>query len=89
MRGKIKMSESIAVYPGSFDPITSGHLDIIERSSKIFDDLSIISKCPLVIGSKLPGYTAILSDILIFPLIPKRYTCSSVFFSSIFFKINY
>lgn len=37
MRRKIKMSESIAVYPGSFDPITSGHLDIIERSSKVFD----------------------------------------------------
>jgi len=27
----------IAVYPGSFDPVTNGHLDIIERSSKIFD----------------------------------------------------
>ena len=26
----------IAVYPGSFDPITNGHLDIIERASKIF-----------------------------------------------------
>lgn len=27
----------IAIYPGSFDPITNGHLDIIERSSKMFD----------------------------------------------------
>ena len=27
----------IAVYPGSFDPITNGHLDIIERASRIFD----------------------------------------------------
>lgn len=27
----------IAVYPGSFDPITNGHLDIIERASKVFD----------------------------------------------------
>lgn len=27
----------IAVYPGSFDPITLGHLDIIERSAKLFD----------------------------------------------------
>lgn len=27
----------IAVYPGSFDPVTNGHLDIIERSAKIFD----------------------------------------------------
>ena len=28
-----------AVYPGSFDPITFGHIDIIERSSKIVDEL--------------------------------------------------
>jgi pantetheine-phosphate adenylyltransferase len=28
---------TIAVYPGSFDPITLGHLDIIERGSKMFD----------------------------------------------------
>lgn len=28
---------NICVYPGSFDPITCGHLDIIERASKIFD----------------------------------------------------
>lgn len=30
-----------AVYPGSFDPITNGHLDIIERSSKIVDRLVV------------------------------------------------
>ncbi|MEN6357739.1 MAG: pantetheine-phosphate adenylyltransferase [Armatimonadota bacterium] len=30
-----------AVYPGSFDPVTSGHLDIIERSARIFDDLVV------------------------------------------------
>ena len=27
----------IAVYPGSFDPVTNGHVDIVERASKIFD----------------------------------------------------
>ena len=31
----------IAIYPGSFDPITNGHIDIIERSSKIFDTLIV------------------------------------------------
>lgn len=31
-----------AIYPGSFDPITSGHLDIIKRASKIFDKLIIL-----------------------------------------------
>ena len=30
-----------AVYPGSFDPITFGHLDIIERSAKMVDELVI------------------------------------------------
>lgn len=28
--------DKIAVYPGSFDPITNGHLDVIERASKVF-----------------------------------------------------
>ena len=32
---------NIAVYPGSFDPITNGHLDIIERASKIFDKVIV------------------------------------------------
>lgn len=30
-----------AIYPGSFDPVTFGHLDIIERSSKIADELIV------------------------------------------------
>lgn len=32
---------SIAVYPGTFDPVTFGHLDIIRRSSRLFDHLII------------------------------------------------
>lgn len=32
----------IAVYPGSFDPITIGHLDIIKRAAKIFDKVVIL-----------------------------------------------
>lgn len=30
-----------AIYPGSFDPVTNGHLDIIERGSKIFDEIIV------------------------------------------------
>ncbi|MFL0268231.1 pantetheine-phosphate adenylyltransferase [Candidatus Clostridium radicumherbarum] len=30
-----------AVYPGSFDPITNGHLDIIKRASEIFDEVIV------------------------------------------------
>lgn len=32
---------SIAVYPGSFDPITNGHLDIIRRCSKVYDKVVV------------------------------------------------
>ena len=31
----------IAVYPASFDPITNGHLDLIERASRLFDELVV------------------------------------------------
>lgn len=31
----------IAVYPGSFDPITNGHLDIIQRASKLYDKVIV------------------------------------------------
>ena len=35
------MSRKVAVYPGSFDPITYGHMDIINRGLKIFDEVII------------------------------------------------
>src|SRR5437667_7383649 len=38
-RGQLK--KVIAIYPGSFDPLTNGHLDLIERGSKIFDQLIV------------------------------------------------
>lgn len=42
------MKNRIAVYPGTFDPITSGHLDIIERGLKLFDGLVIaIAESPV------------------------------------------
>jgi pantetheine-phosphate adenylyltransferase len=35
------MKTSIAIYPGSFDPVTNGHLDLIERGQKMFDTLIV------------------------------------------------
>jgi pantetheine-phosphate adenylyltransferase len=35
------LKKVIAIYPGSFDPLTNGHLDLIERGSKIFDELVV------------------------------------------------
>lgn len=43
-----------AVYPGTFDPITNGHADLIERASKIFDEVIVaIAANP----SKKPAFT--------------------------------
>lgn len=44
----------IAIYPGSFDPVTSGHLNIIRRAANIFDRLIV---CVMVNGGKNPMFT--------------------------------
>ena len=36
------MSMKIAVYPGSFDPITNGHMDVLERSLEVFDKVIVL-----------------------------------------------
>ena len=45
-------AETIAIYPGSFDPITNGHVDIIQRGSRLFDRIVVavllnVEKSPL------------------------------------------
>ena len=45
---------SIAIYPGSFDPITNGHLNIIARAAKSFDQLIV---CVMVNGDKHPMFS--------------------------------
>ena len=44
----------IAIYPGSFDPITSGHLNIIRRAANIFDRLIV---CVMVNSTKSPLFS--------------------------------
>ena len=44
----------IAIYPGSFDPVTSGHLNIIRRAAGIFDKLIV---CVMVNSGKNPMFT--------------------------------
>ncbi len=39
LRGLLK--DIVAIYPGSFDPVTNGHLDLIHRGSKLFDKLIV------------------------------------------------
>ena len=43
-----------AIYPGSFDPVTSGHLNIIRRAANIFDRLIV---CVMVNAGKNPMFT--------------------------------
>ncbi|MFI3114707.1 MAG: pantetheine-phosphate adenylyltransferase [Clostridia bacterium] len=44
----------IAIYPGSFDPITLGHIDILERATKIFDKVIL---CVMINLEKKPTFT--------------------------------
>ncbi len=44
----------IAIYPGSFDPVTSGHLNIIRRAANIFDKLIV---CVMVNATKSPMFS--------------------------------
>lgn len=44
----------MAIYPGSFDPVTSGHLNIIRRANSIFDKLIV---CVMVNAGKNPMFT--------------------------------
>ncbi len=61
--------ERSAVYPGSFDPITKGHLDIIKRSSKMFDKLYISvlnnssKKCSFTIEERMEMLRKCTADI--------------------------
>ena len=46
------MSDIVAIYPGSFDPLTNGHVDIIQRGSRFFDRIVVavllnVEKAPL------------------------------------------
>ncbi len=52
MKAPSRGEDRLAVYPGTFDPITNGHLDIIERGSRLFDRINVailenLDKSPL------------------------------------------
>ena len=60
---------NIAVYPGSFDPITNGHLDIIKRSAKIYDKvivavlLNIEKKCLFSLEERVELVKRVTNDL--------------------------
>lgn len=61
--------ERIAVYPGSFDPVTNGHLDVIRRAARIFDKVIVAvlvnsSKKPLFdVGERIEMIETVVKDI--------------------------
>ena len=65
----------IAVYPGSFDPITNGHLDVIQRASHMFDRLVV---AVLNNSSKSPVFSVEERVDLIRRSIPKIEGCEIV-----------
>jgi len=64
----MKKYKKIAIYPGSFDPVTNGHLDILERSKKLFDKVI----CAVGINSaKSPMFTLEEKLDLLYHTVPK------------------
>jgi len=70
------MKKKVAIYPGTFDPFTNGHLDLVERSLKTFDEVIVaiapsIKKQPLftikerltMIKKSLAGYKRVKIEI--------------------------
>ena len=61
----------IAVYPGSFDPITNGHLDIIKRAAKLYDKVIVgvldnINKKPLFSANERKNMIARVTGCLLY-----------------------
>ena len=48
------MNDVLAIYPGSFDPLTNGHVDIIRRGSRLFDQIVV---AVLINQEKAPLFT--------------------------------
>ena len=55
---------SRAIYPGSFDPVTLGHLDIIKRSAEMFDELTVgvLNNTAKIPNVKVVGFGGLLVD---------------------------
>jgi len=63
------MKTSVAIYPGSFDPVTNGHLDLIMRGEKMFDHLIVavlknVENGTFLVSYRVAGKTAALRRLL-------------------------
>ena len=67
------MAELIGVYPGTFDPITLGHMDIIERGAKLVDRLIVgvttnIAKSPMFSDDERIETIFLMADVALQPI---------------------
>jgi pantetheine-phosphate adenylyltransferase len=69
-----KPNKRIAIYPGTFDPITLGHIDIIERATKLFDRLIVT----LAINSKKKTLFSVEERISLIEDAVKGFSCVEV-----------
>ena len=61
---KLYMDKRIAIYPGTFDPITNGHVDVIERAAKLFDKVIVLRKRIFFRSKNVPEWHVMPSNIL-------------------------
>ena len=67
----------IAVYPGTFDPVTNGHIDLIERSLRIFDQVIVaVAANPKKSCPESAAGSALRISIMAGASTPSRSTCS-------------
>ncbi|GAB7051436.1 pantetheine-phosphate adenylyltransferase [Catenuloplanes indicus] len=64
-----------AVYPGTFDPFTAGHLDVVERSRRLFTHVTVLVA---VNGGKRPARTAVARAAAIREVMPAEWGNVSV-----------
>ncbi len=61
---------AIAVYPGSFDPVTMGHIDILERTSRIFDKIVVAVVHNVTNRLSLPWMNGLSSLKIVYSICP-------------------
>jgi len=59
----------VGVYPGSFDPITNGHLDLIKRASRVFDEVVVV----VMVNPEKKGFFEIDERVKIIGEVTKQY----------------
>ena len=55
--------KTTAIYPGTFDPITFGHIDLVKRAAKMFDHIIVAVADTCLVGALLQGLISALTPL--------------------------